>query len=75
MCVCVCVLQTVQENLYKQWINGIIGREGENNLKNKTARALSSGSIHAKRPENGKTGNLYKVEKDWVKIDLCHPSV
>ena len=24
---------TVQKNLYKQRINGIIGREGENNLK------------------------------------------
>ena len=47
---------TVQENLYKQRINGIIGREGKTILRNKTARALSSGSIHAKTPESCKNG-------------------
>ena len=47
---------TVQENLYKQRINGIIGSVGENNFKNKTERALPSDSNHAKTPESSKNG-------------------
>ena len=38
-------------------MKGIISREGENNSKNKIARALSPGSIHTKRRKVVKTGN------------------